>query len=219
MPSPKPQRLPATRKNPGARAGLPATSSRAGRPAAKAATHSSKLPASDDTWRTLSQSAAETDRLGRAMGRALGGGEVLALYGDLGSGKTAFVRGLAAGLGAPPRSVSSPTFVLIHEYSGRLRLIHADLYRIGQESELRHLGLPDYQDGQAVLAVEWADKAGAELPQDRLEVYLAHEDKTKRSIVMKACGPESQACLSRFIARRKPAPRPIQPARREPRRR
>src|SRR3990167_1165131 len=83
-----------------------------------------RLPAG--AWHCLSKSVAETDRLGRRIGRSLQGGEVVALYGELGSGKTALVRGMAAGAGASPRSVSSPTFVLIHEYHGRVRLAHAD---------------------------------------------------------------------------------------------
>jgi tRNA threonylcarbamoyladenosine biosynthesis protein TsaE len=87
------------------------------------------------------------------IGESLEGGEVIALYGDLGTGKTVLVRGIAGGLGAPMRMVSSPTFVLIHEYQGRLRLAHVDLYRLEDPSELLHLGLDDYLDGQNVLAV------------------------------------------------------------------
>ncbi|MFM8552307.1 MAG: tRNA (adenosine(37)-N6)-threonylcarbamoyltransferase complex ATPase subunit type 1 TsaE [Nitrospiraceae bacterium] len=151
-----------------------------------------------DTRLTVTRSAAETERLGHATGLALRGGETLALSGELGSGKTVFVRGLAAGIGAPPRAVSSPTFVLIHEYQGRLRLVHADLYRIEQESELRHLGISDYQNDRTVLAIEWAEKAGSELPQDRLEIRLDHVTPTSRSIAMQATGPAAQACLGRL---------------------
>lgn len=126
-----------------------------------------------------------------------------------------FVRGLAVGLGAPSRAVSSPTFVLVHEYPGRLRLVHADFYRIEQESDLRHLGLPDYQDGLTVLAIEWAEKAGAELPQDRIEIRLDHVTATSRSIVMQAVGPGAQACLTRIAAQAKPARNPVPAGRRK----
>lgn len=167
-------------------------------------------------WRTVTRSVAATERLGRATGQALRGGETLALYGELGSGKTVFVRGLAAGLGAPSRAVSSPTFVLVHEYPGRLRLVHADFYRIERESDLRHLGLSDYEDDRrTVLAIEWAEKAGTELPQDRLDVRLDHVSATSRSVLMQATGPAAQACLARLANRQKTARRSIPAGRRK----
>lgn len=147
-------------------------------------------------WRRLTKSPAETDRLGRAIGRSARGGDVVALYGELGSGKTALVRGLAAGLGAPPQAVSSPTFVLIHEYHGRLRLAHADLYRIESATELPHIGLSDYEDGRTVLAIEWADKAGKELPDDRLDIHLRHQGPTTREIVLRPTGPQARRLLA-----------------------
>jgi len=149
------------------------------------------------TWRRLTKSATETDRLGRAIGRSARGGDVVALYGELGSGKTALVRGLAAGLGAPPHAVSSPTFVLIHEYRGRLRLAHADLYRIESAAELPHIGLSEYEDGRTVIAIEWADKAGEELPGDRLDVFLRHEGPTIREITLRPTGPQARRLLAR----------------------
>ncbi len=153
---------------------------------------------STGTWRRLTKSAAETDRLGRAIGRSVQGGEVVALYGELGSGKTALVRGLAAGLGASPHAVSSPTFVLIHEYHGRVRLAHADLYRLDSAAELPHIGLSDYEDGRTVIAIEWADKAGEELPDDRLDVYLRHQGPTAREIVLRPTGPQARRLLARM---------------------
>lgn len=81
-------------------------------------------------WTLLSSSSQQTDRLGQALGRTLRGGETIALYGPLGAGKTALVRGIAQGLGAAPEAVTSPTFVVIHEYQGRLPLAHMDWYRI-----------------------------------------------------------------------------------------
>ena len=159
---------------------------------------------SSDAWHCLSKSVAETDRLGRRIGRILQGGEIVALYGELGSGKTALVRGMAAGLGAPPQAVSSPTFVLIHEYHGRVRLAHADLYRLDSAAELPHIGLSDYDDGCTVTVVEWADKAGRELPADRLEIHLRHRSPSVREIAFTPRGARARRLLARVRASRRP---------------
>ncbi|OGW65849.1 MAG: tRNA (adenosine(37)-N6)-threonylcarbamoyltransferase complex ATPase subunit type 1 TsaE [Nitrospirae bacterium RIFCSPLOWO2_02_FULL_62_14] len=150
----------------------------------------------------MSKSVADTDRLGRRIGRSLQGGEVVALYGELGSGKTALVRGMAAGAGASPRSVSSPTFVLIHEYHGRVRLAHADLYRLESSAELPHIGLSDYDDGRTVTAIEWADKAGDELPADRLEIHLRHRSPDVREIDFVPRGARARRLLARVRMQR-----------------
>ncbi len=155
------------------------------------------------TWHCLSKSVAETDRLGRRIGRSLQGGEIVALYGELGSGKTALVRGMAAGLGASPQTVSSPTFVLIHEYHGRMRLAHADLYRLDSATELPHIGLSDYDDGRTVTAIEWADKAGHDLPADRLEIHLQHRSPSVREITFVPRGTRARRLLARVRAPRR----------------
>lgn len=126
----------------------------------------------------------------------------MALYGELGTGKTALVRGMAAGLGASPRAVSSPTFVLIHEYHGRLRLAHADLYRLDSTGELPHIGLADYDDGNTVTAIEWADKAGRYLPADRLEIHLEHRSPGVREIGFIPRGTQAGGLLARLRAGR-----------------
>ena len=101
-------------------------------------------------------SEAETVAAGRDLGRTLAPGAVLLLSGSLGAGKTAFVRGLAEGLGCDPDAVSSPTFTIIQEYPGPVTLEHVDLYRLGP-SEVADLGLEELMAG-AVLAVEWPDR-------------------------------------------------------------
>jgi tRNA threonylcarbamoyladenosine biosynthesis protein TsaE len=108
--------------------------------------------------RITTRSETETLAVARELARRLTRGSVVLLIGDLGAGKTAFVRGLAAGLGAAPEEVSSPTFTLLQEYrAGRLPLLHADLYRLDDPREVADLGLEELaRDG--VLAVEWADK-------------------------------------------------------------
>lgn len=152
---------------------------------------------SNRPWRLLSTSHRHTDRLGQAIGRALRGGETIALYGPLGAGKTALVRGIAQGLGASPSAISSPTFVVIHEYDqGRLPLAHADLYRIRSPRELESTGLTEYFSGQTVTAIEWADKGLAALPQDRIDITLSHRGARNRAIQFRATGPRSDEVIS-----------------------
>lgn len=147
-------------------------------------------------WSYHSRSVADTDRLGRLVGQCSQRGAIVALYGELGTGKTVFVRGVAAGLGAAPRAVSSPTFVLVHEYGGRWPLAHVDLYRLRDAAELEHVGLSDYLDGRAVVAIEWAEKAGPELPHDRLEIHLSYGGGLSRDILLKATGKGSRGVLT-----------------------
>jgi tRNA threonylcarbamoyladenosine biosynthesis protein TsaE len=149
-------------------------------------------------WRQVSSSLLQTDRLGRIIGSVLKGGEFLALSGALGTGKTALVRGIATGLGASPQAVSSPTFVLLHEYRGRLPLAHLDLYRLQSWREVESIGLDDYLSGPTVVAVEWADRAPGMLPDDLLEMQLRHRTVQSRSITFRATGPVSAALLARI---------------------
>jgi tRNA threonylcarbamoyladenosine biosynthesis protein TsaE len=142
-------------------------------------------------WQLVSSSQQDTHRLGQAIGRALRGGEIIALYGPLGAGKTALVRGIAQGLGAESTTVSSPTFVMIHEYQGRLPLAHVDLYRVRSLRDLESTGLVDYFSGPTVAAIEWADKGALVLPSDRLEIELSHRAARSRVIRLRATGPIS----------------------------
>jgi tRNA threonylcarbamoyladenosine biosynthesis protein TsaE len=112
----------------------------------------------------ISHSAEETYRAGSEEAARVRAGDVLALVGDLGAGKTQWVKGLAAGLGSEA-AVTSPTFTLIHEYAGgRLPLYHVDCYRLERPEELLGIGLDDYLDGRGVLVIEWADKFPELLP-------------------------------------------------------
>jgi tRNA threonylcarbamoyladenosine biosynthesis protein TsaE len=152
---------------------------------------------SNRPWQLVSTSHQQTDRLGQAIGCALRGGETIALYGPLGAGKTALVRGIAQGLGASPTAISSPTFVVIHEYDqGRLPLAHVDLYRIRSLLELESTGLTEYFSGQTVMAIEWADKGLAALPQDRIDITLNHRAARSRTIQLHATGPKSDEVIS-----------------------
>lgn len=119
---------------------------------------------------------------GVALGATLRTGDVLALCGDLGAGKTHFVKGLAAGLGADA-TVTSPTFTLIHEYSGgRLPLYHFDLYRLESENELLRIGFDDYLADGGVLAIEWAEKFPALLPPRTRWLRFAHRPDGTREV-------------------------------------
>jgi tRNA threonylcarbamoyladenosine biosynthesis protein TsaE len=138
--------------------------------------------------------------LGERLGRCLGIGDVVGLTGPLGSGKTTFVQGLALGLGvAPERHVGSPTFALVNEHSGRVPLVHADLYRLRDEAELGELGLAEAYDGAAA-ALEWLDRFPHAAPADRLELTLHTEADGSRRLVARALGPRSAARLSAWQA-------------------
>ena len=126
-------------------------------------------------------SEAETTALARRLAAKLSAGNVVLLHGDLGAGKTAFVRGLAEGLGVPPEDVSSPTFTLIQEYrGGRVALFHVDLYRLDDPREIEDLGLDEIgRDG--VLAIEWAEKL-PRAPAGAVSVSFEHGEGDTRTI-------------------------------------
>jgi tRNA threonylcarbamoyladenosine biosynthesis protein TsaE len=121
----------------------------------------------------------------------------------------------------PPESVSSPTFVLAHEYHGRAPLIHIDLYRLRTVAEAESIGLDEHLAGSAVVAIEWADRFPGWLPEDRLEVQLTHRSPATRDVLVTAQGPRSSALLTRIarnwrIVQRAPVSlKPARPARRK----
>ena len=163
-------------------------------------------------WRIVLRSPRQTHRLGRRLGQLLQGGEVVALFGELGTGKTSLVRGIAEGLCAEPTAVSSPTFTLVHEYRGRLRLIHTDLYRL-TASQLEDTGLSDYLDGHTVTAIEWADRWGEGLPSDRLEIHLSHRPTATRRAILTASGLSAcrlLATLRAHLSKSRPTREPRQ---------
>lgn len=130
----------------------------------------------------MSHGEAETAELASQVAAGFGGGEVVLLTGELGAGKTAFVRGLARGLGADPEEVASPTFVLLTAYPGRLTLHHADLYRLRGDGDERELGLEELPGPNGVLAVEWAERLAAVPWRSVLRVELRHRGDDERLI-------------------------------------
>lgn len=126
----------------------------------------------DSGARTLaSRSPAETRRIGERIGRALAAGDVVALVGELGAGKTALVQGIARGLGVGER-VASPSFTIVNEHAGRVPLFHADFYRLQSIDELDAIGFDDYFGRGGVVVVEWADRFPTALPRERLDVRI-----------------------------------------------
>ncbi|MEN6428868.1 MAG: tRNA (adenosine(37)-N6)-threonylcarbamoyltransferase complex ATPase subunit type 1 TsaE [Phycisphaerales bacterium] len=131
-----------------------------------------------------SHSAQETMELGRRIGSRLQGGEVFAICGPLGSGKTHLIKGIAAGAGARDReNVTSPTFVIVNEYHGRFDLYHIDAYRIGSLAEFEMLGFDDFCYPQSVVLIEWADKIETAIRGiDCLRIDLSHASERARTI-------------------------------------
>ena len=130
-----------------------------------------------------STSEQETEELGRRLAETLKGGAVVAMYGDLGAGKTAFVRGMARGLGLNCR-VSSPTFTIVNEYLGERELIHFDMYRLSGADELFDIGWEDYLNRGAVCAVEWSEKVEDAFYGDEIVVRIEKLGDTRRKITI-----------------------------------
>ena len=132
----------------------------------------------------ISNSAAETEAIGAEFAKTLSGGAVIAMYGDLGAGKTAFVRGMARGMGLDCR-VSSPTFTIVNEYLGDRELIHFDMYRLQSADELFDIGWEDYIARGAVCAVEWSENVKDAFFGDEIEVIIDKLGDNQRQITIK----------------------------------
>jgi tRNA threonylcarbamoyladenosine biosynthesis protein TsaE len=142
-------------------------------------------------------SPQKTLELGQAVAKALTGGLLISLIGELGAGKTVLTRGIAIGLGIPDDQITSPTFTLIQEYPGPLPLVHVDLYRLERQIDMESLGLGEYFDSESLVVIEWADRLEHGLPSDRLEVRLTHEDAPNiRLITISGTGPKSRKILT-----------------------
>ena len=137
----------------------------------------------------LTSSEEETAAAGARLGASLQAGSVLLLYGNLGAGKTAFVRGLARGLGAHDDDVTSPTFTIVQEYPGRVTLYHVDLYRL-EEREVDDLGLEELVLGDGVVAIEWAER-WRERPDDAIDVRIEDAGEDARRIRISSAPPAS----------------------------
>lgn len=131
----------------------------------------------------VSNSVQATEALAGELARTLVGGECIALEGELGAGKTQFVRGLLAGLGGDPRTVSSPTYVLLNVYeTGRLTLYHLDAYRVGGSDDFESIGFSELLDQGGIVVVEWASRVKELLPQQSIHISIEHTAPDSRRI-------------------------------------
>lgn len=135
----------------------------------------------------MTRSAAETKKVGRALGRHLRPKDVVALRGELGAGKTTFVKGIAKGLGVKSeKEVASPTFVLIHEYEGRCPVYHLDWYRLARVEGPDEALAQECFEAEAVTLVEWPERPNTVLPKERIEVNIFHRGLSSRKIEIRA---------------------------------
>jgi tRNA threonylcarbamoyladenosine biosynthesis protein TsaE len=150
------------------------------------------------------RSAAATRQLGERLGRLLGPGDVVALVGDLGAGKTQLARGICRGAGVAEGEVSSPTFAIVATHRGRIPVHHADLYRVADADELHATGFQDLLGGEGAAVVEWADRIPDALPAERLEIRLDPVDGEPgwRDVAVTGTGAR-HAALARALAPRR----------------
>lgn len=140
-----------------------------------------------DSITLLTESPDETANLGRHLAALLPRGSVVALHGELASGKTCLVRGMAAFF-AQGQPIHSPTFTLVNEYGQDPKLFHLDLYRLHDARDVLGLGYEELLDSDGITVIEWAERAGALLPERRIEIHLYHEGGDRRRIVVRNQG-------------------------------
>lgn len=151
--------------------------------------------------RLVSQSFENTRKIGKRLAKQAAGGDILCFFGDLGSGKTTMIKGLAAGLGAFDEEVTSPTFVLLNVYDElKWPVYHFDLYRLETTDELFDLGYEEFFYGDGVTVVEWSERLGRLLPKERLEIHLEHKGDDQREIRLKAVGKRYEQILKAMNA-------------------
>jgi tRNA threonylcarbamoyladenosine biosynthesis protein TsaE len=150
------------------------------------------------TREMLLKSPAATRALGRRLGPALRPGDFVALTGDLGAGKTLFVKAVAEGAGA--EAATSPSFALLNRYGGPVPLQHLDLYRIANAAELFSLGFDDLLQEPAATLCEWADRARGALPPDRLEIAFAYAGPKSRKVRLHATGARAEKLLAAALS-------------------
>jgi tRNA threonylcarbamoyladenosine biosynthesis protein TsaE len=145
-------------------------------------------PKFGEAFELMSGSVEETQTFGERVGRLLRAGDVVALYGDLGSGKTTLIQGIAQGLGRSPDSVKSPTFVLMREYRGEVPLVHIDGYRLEGAPAVSWLDLDLLFSPQKITVIEWAERFAGMLPEDHLDVRLHHVSTNRRRLSLVPSG-------------------------------
>ena len=143
---------------------------------------------------TVTHSATETEQLASTLAAQLQPGMILAFTGDLGAGKTTFIRGLARGLGIET-PVTSPTYTIVNEYEGDMPLIHFDMYRLGSTEELFEIGWEDYLQRGGIIAVEWSERVEDAFPPETIRIQIEKTGETARRIaIVEPTGEESTLC-------------------------
>lgn len=145
------------------------------------------------------KSEQDTERLGKALASHLQPGTVVGLIGPLGAGKTRLVQAFAVAVGVPPGRVTSPTFVLVNEYTGgRLPVYHFDTYRLKDDNDFLNLGPEEYFDSAGITFVEWADRVATLLPPDHLEITIEPTSETERRITLRGTSPQIESLVNRI---------------------
>ncbi len=148
----------------------------------------------------VTRNEAETRALGEKLGSMLGPGDFVALYGDLGAGKTRFAQGVARGVGVDPNVyITSPTYTILNEYNGNYPFYHFDLYRLGGDADIAELGFDEYFHGGGVCLVEWADRLSSGLPEQYLKVYFCLEAENYRRIEFAWSGDRYSEMVRKLI--------------------
>jgi len=149
------------------------------------------------TLRIHSNRSERTQEIGEIIGKFAQPNDLILLSGTLGSGKTCLTQGIAWGLDIREYT-SSPTFVLVREYTGRLPLFHIDLYRLASDEDMQSFGIDDYVYGNGVCVIEWAEKGSGILPKDNLFITLSHVPENERNIAIEAHGIRYQTLLNKI---------------------
>lgn len=147
----------------------------------------------------LSETYDQTIEVAAQFAKHLKAGDIVLLQGDLGAGKTTFTKGLAKGLGIKINEVSSPTFILMNFYEGKLPIYHFDFYRLTKDQELKSVEMDEYFYGKGVSIIEWPERLGDLAPKEYFKVALEHEGEHQRGIKFSAVGKDYQKRLKKVL--------------------
>jgi tRNA threonylcarbamoyladenosine biosynthesis protein TsaE len=148
-------------------------------------------------YKITTDNPAQTQAIGERLAKLCKGGEIICLSGDLGAGKTTFVKGLARGLGIDEKKVNSPTFVIMNLYDeGRLPLYHFDFYRLEKPEEIGGVGYDEFLYGKGVAVIEWSERFGALMPPENLAIHLGHVADQSRTLRLTCTGDKYKELLN-----------------------